>query len=228
MNSGLSSPIVGSHGRGQDDKTPAGSVQSAVAPPALIHFRPIYAANGPWSAAMDARLVAMWRDGMSTVDIGLALGVSKNSVISRKRRLPELDARPSPIKTGGRVKPKRKPPPIALDLPSRPAVTPPSRGNDLRWQRAIMSSRAPRDTMFDDPIKLATFGVAREGSGTQQPRFIPSRATPLPIPRGAIGPARTCQWTDCKRAPWLFCDGPTVPNKSWCETHSAIVFRPAE
>ena len=53
----------------------------------------------------------------------------------------------------------------------------------------------------------------------------PIRSAPLPIPRGAIGPARTCQWTDCKRAPWLFCDGATLPGYSWCEGHKARVFR---
>ena len=213
------------HDRSVPGKTPAGSVQSAVAPPALIQLgaggvpppgshaaggvpathppHSYYQPDSPWNEAMDARLVAMWHEGLSAAAIGRELGLSKGSVISRKRRLPELDARPSPIKAGGRVKPKRKPAPIKLDLPSRPA--------------------AP---------KLPWFGVTWKGTPDTYegppPMWRPHAGNALPIPRGAIGPSRTCRWTDCNRAPWLFCDAPSVANKSWCEAHNAIVFRPAE
>jgi GcrA cell cycle regulator len=68
-----------------------------------------------------------------------------------------------------------------------------------------------------------------EGSTLEILGVVPraSRMAPLPIPVGAIPPARCCQWTDSVRAPWLFCDAPSAPRYSWCEAHLARVFREA-
>ena len=61
----------------------------------------------------------------------------------------------------------------------------------------------------------------REGD---PPQWRPAFGQPLPIPRGAIGPARACQWTDCERAPWRFCDAPSTAGYSFCAHHKARVF----
>lgn len=57
-------------------------------------------------------------------------------------------------------------------------------------------------------------------------RVPPSAA--LPIPRGSIGPARTCQWTDSNRAPWEWCGAPSLDGYSWCAAHKRVVFPPRE
>jgi hypothetical protein len=148
-----------------------------------------YAPGGPWTHALDARLIAMWYDGLATAEIGDRLGITKNAVIGRKNRL-GLASRLSPIKGGPVVRMKRKPSPIALPTSARITPPPPPHATPpVHWR-----------------------GVVKN---------------PLPIPRGAIGPSRTCQWTDCERAPWLMCDAPTTAGYSWCAAHKAIVFKDA-
>jgi GcrA cell cycle regulator len=140
----------------------------------------------------------MWYDGLPTAEIGERLAVSKNAVIGRKNRL-NLTSRQSPIKGGPVVRMKRKPAPIPLhDMAGNPT-----------WAVTAAIVRT------SDPMEPVP----------QFPRVPPAAA--LPIPRGAIGPARTCQWTDCERAPWLMCDAPTTAGYSWCAAHKAIVFKDA-
>lgn len=47
----------------------------------------------------------------------------------------------------------------------------------------------------------------------------------LPIPVGAVGPARTCQWTDSVRSPWAWCGVPSLAGYSWCPAHKARAFK---
>jgi hypothetical protein len=141
----------------------------------------------PWTPELQGRLMADWAAGYTAAEIGERLGVGKNAVIGRRRRT-ALPSRPSPIKGGPVVKPKRKPAPIALPVSAKlhPPL-PPHPTPSVHWRPVVKS--------------------------------------PLPIPRGAIGPARTCQWTDCARAPWLFCDAPSTAGYSWCAAHKALVFK---
>ena len=50
-----------------------------------------------WTEDRISKLKKYWQEGMTTVEIGKKLGVSKNAVVGKAHRL-ELDARPSPIK----------------------------------------------------------------------------------------------------------------------------------
>lgn len=54
------------------------------------------AAGDPWSAQMDEQLAALWAEGISTRLIGEQLGVTKNAVVDRSRRL-GLPVRPNPV-----------------------------------------------------------------------------------------------------------------------------------
>jgi GcrA cell cycle regulator len=155
-----------------------------------------YAPGGPWTPALDAQLVTMWYDGLPTATIGERLGITKNAVIGRKNRL-NLTSRQSPIKGGPVVRMRRKPAPIVLpDMAGKPTWT---------VTAAIVRTSDPMAPL------------------PQFPRVPPAAA--LRIPRGAIGPARTCQWTDCERAPWLFCDAPSTAGYSYCPDHKAVVFK---
>ena len=51
----------------------------------------------PWTDEMVEDLKKMWKEGLSTGEIGKRLGVSKNSIVGKVHRL-QLDGRPSPIK----------------------------------------------------------------------------------------------------------------------------------
>lgn len=50
-----------------------------------------------WTDKMVDDLRMMWKQGLTTGEIGKRLGVSKNSIVGKVHRL-QLDARPSPIK----------------------------------------------------------------------------------------------------------------------------------
>jgi GcrA cell cycle regulator len=63
-----------------------------------------------WTAEMDARLARLWGDGLSTTKIGLAMKLSKNSIVGRAHRQ-LLPPRPSPIKFSDA--PKERVPPVA-------------------------------------------------------------------------------------------------------------------
>ncbi|MGD9639386.1 MAG: GcrA family cell cycle regulator [Alphaproteobacteria bacterium] len=50
-----------------------------------------------WTDEMIEELSKLWNDGLTTVEIGRKLGVSKNAVVGKAHRL-GLESRPSPIK----------------------------------------------------------------------------------------------------------------------------------
>lgn len=56
-----------------------------------------------WTPEKIKSLKKLWQKGKSTVEIGKALGISKNAVVGKVHRL-ELAARPSPIKNAGAAK----------------------------------------------------------------------------------------------------------------------------
>lgn len=60
-----------------------------------------------WTPEKIKSLKKLWQKGKSTVEIGKALGISKNAVVGKVHRL-ELTARPSPIKSKSGAKPATK------------------------------------------------------------------------------------------------------------------------
>ena len=71
-----------------------------------------------WTEKMVEDLKIMWKQGLTTGEIGKRLGVSKNSIVGKVHRL-QLDARPSPIKKKDEEeKPAAAPQPVA----EKPAV----------------------------------------------------------------------------------------------------------
>lgn len=60
-----------------------------------------------WTDERIKLLKKLWQNGTSTVEIGRALGISKNAVVGKVHRL-ELPPRPSPLKSEGK-KPLKRP-----------------------------------------------------------------------------------------------------------------------
>lgn len=52
-----------------------------------------------WTDEQVEELKRLWNEGLTTGDIGKALGVSKNAVVGKAHRL-GLNSRPSPIRRG--------------------------------------------------------------------------------------------------------------------------------
>lgn len=50
-----------------------------------------------WTPELIQQLSALWKEGLSTAEIGRRLGVTKNAVVGKAHRL-YLDPRPSPLK----------------------------------------------------------------------------------------------------------------------------------
>jgi GcrA cell cycle regulator len=50
-----------------------------------------------WTSELIQQLSALWKEGLSTAEIGRRLGVTKNAVVGKAHRL-SLDPRPSPLK----------------------------------------------------------------------------------------------------------------------------------
>lgn|SRR5208282_4359663 len=71
-----------------------------------------------WKAA-EPLLRRLWAEGVSTKQIGLAIGVTKNAVVGRAHRL-RLGARPSPIRKDGvhRPRPPRRTPRGTATIPA--------------------------------------------------------------------------------------------------------------
>ncbi len=53
-----------------------------------------------WTGNRIEALKRLWREGLSTAQIGREIGVSKNAVVGKVHRL-KLPSRPSPIKSAG-------------------------------------------------------------------------------------------------------------------------------
>jgi GcrA cell cycle regulator len=67
-----------------------------------------------WLDASTVRLRVLWAEGVGTKEIGVELGVGKNAVIGKARRL-GLAPRPSPLGLGrGQPLPPPRPRPVAL------------------------------------------------------------------------------------------------------------------
>ncbi len=161
-----------------------------------------------WTAAMVARLEALWAEGLSTIKIGQLMGLTKNAIIGKSRRL-DLPARPAPMVREYKRSEKPPAPPRAPrvtlpPLPSTPpvyrlptAVNPPS----AAALRASAASRASGKPSFLDNIT-----------------YRPVRREPAEVPYSLF---KTCQTVkgssgfghDFKVD---FCDVKTVPGRSYC------------
>jgi GcrA cell cycle regulator len=66
-----------------------------------------------WTPERVQRLRVLWDEGHSTAEIGRRLGVSKNAVVGKSRRIGGL-ARPSPIVRDGAAPPPKRAPRVTL------------------------------------------------------------------------------------------------------------------
>jgi len=95
-------------------------------------------AESPWSEARIQLLAGLWREGMSTAEIGRRLGISKNAVVGKAHRL-ALPSRPSPIKNRSprpampqQPRLRRQPEP-AKPQPAKLVAVQPGTGAPCQW-----------------------------------------------------------------------------------------------
>jgi GcrA cell cycle regulator len=147
-----------------------------------------------WLDAATQRLRVLWAEGLGTREIGVELGVGKNAVIGKARRI-GLAPRPSPlgVHPGQPLPPPRPRPHHAkTQPPPRPKVTLEPQ------QRASLAGRPPAP-----------------------PATPPAPPQPPPAP---VSEVRQCLWPTSDGRPWTFCGARCAPGRVYCAEHVAIAY----
>ncbi len=171
-----------------------------------------------WPAEKDAALTGLWNAGHSTAEIGLRMGISKNAVIGRARRL-KLAPRPSPIKraTPETIEAKAQRAArisAALERRHEPKITL-GVATTASVGRIVMGIMKADALTRDDPAPLC-----------RAPR--PTKAQRFQTIHGEV--YRRCLfplWDDTTpRAGRRSCDAPTIAQGCpYCTAHAAVCYR---
>ena len=171
-----------------------------------------------WTDKMVEDLRIMWKQGLTTGEIGRRLNVSKNSVIGKVHRL-QLDARPSPIKRKEQTGDLFEQPPQKKEKKSAPekekkAKTIPPTVIEREPAKPVVEKKAePQEKSIDDLGKffLKQPSVSKEYNGN-------AKLTDLDN--------HTCRWPlgDPKDENFHFCGRKVRIGQTYCEEHSALAY----
>ncbi len=156
-----------------------------------------------WGDDTVSRLRSLWEEGHSTSEIGRRLGVSKNAVIGKARRL-KLSRRPSPIRPassgGPRQSGRRRVPKLAEIAPLCRTAPKPS---------PAAPARPPGPMSRSLPLPPMPAGQSRAKSPSL------GRGTTL------------CCWPlgEPGTHTFRFCDAPALARKPYCEEHCALAYQ---
>jgi len=164
------------------------------------------------------RMRALWMQGLSTLKIGAAIGVSKNAVVGVARRA-NFPARPSPIRASSEPKPPRPEKGAQATLPPLPSaaaqktIAKAERQNAAARKRAL-AAQGSRNVGGDyDDDNAARFAVTRAIWASRR------EAAPAPTARG------NCCWPigEPRTPGFCYCDAP-AKRGSYCAEHAAIAY----
>lgn len=169
-----------------------------------------------WTDEMVEDLKKMWKEGLTTGEIGKRLNVSKNSIVGKVHRL-GLSGRPSPIKKKDQepAAPKAKP------AKTKPAPTKPAekKAPVPAKDTPVMVKPAENESENEDKKKTPSFHPvpAKEHTHKNSNRHNLS-LTELDN--------HTCRWPvgDPKDANFHFCGKKVRLGQTYCEEHSAIAY----
>ena len=149
-----------------------------------------------WTPDLIKELKRLWNKGLTTVEIGNRIGMSKNAVVGKAHRL-GLEGRPSPIK---RDKKKE-----TVTVRATKKVTPAPK------EEVTQSSILPPEPVFEvEPIVEQVLPKKKKHKGVQLVDLKPN----------------SCRWPegDPKDPDFCFCGQECVPGKIYCEEHCAIAY----
>ena len=153
-----------------------------------------------WSEEQIERLRELWdqKPTLSTAQIGLRLGMSKNAVVGKAHRL-RLPGRVSPIRYTSEPRPTQPRAPRATG-PTLPLLT------CLNGSAPSLEPRKPYVPKILHP---------------EAPMARPTAATGV-----KVGPVCKCRWPfgDPKTKGFRFCDEPSEPSKSYCFDHMKLAY----
>ncbi len=153
-----------------------------------------------WTPEKVEKLRKLWKKGLTTVEIGRELGVSKNSVVGKAHRL-KLDARPSPIKKAGEKKVENLTKPTVAKVEKKKVEKAPKQQAKLEKQEAP-AVKTSQDTKKPD-----------SDASDSMLRLMDVTAT-------------SCRWPigDPKEGDFHFCDKEAVEGKPYCLVHCAQAY----
>ncbi len=156
-----------------------------------------------WTDQMVEDLKRMWKEGLTTGEIGKRLNVSKNSIVGKVHRL-GLSGRPPPIK-------KKETTPA----PSKPATPKPTKV--VKEEKITAPKPAPVEKKKEEPIK----------------EIFTKNITPPTSPVKNTGNLsltdldnHTCRWPigDPKDDNFHFCGKKVRIGQTYCEEHAAVAY----
>ena len=174
-----------------------------------------------WTDKMVEDLKQMWKDGLTTGEIGRRLGVSKNSIVGKVHRL-GLSGRPSPIKKKGATpakpaapKPTSKPESKAeaKTIDKQVANQAESTEKKLAQPEKVSPEKKPLESEKKDFTENFNFNFSYKHEGSKE-GF--TRLVDLDN--------HTCRWPigDPKDENFHFCGKKVKIGQTYCEEHAAL------
>lgn len=177
-----------------------------------------------WTDKMVEDLRKMWKDGLTTGEIGKRLGVSKNSIIGKVHRL-GLSGRPSPIK-------KKSDTPQA---PKPATSSTPSKKTEPVSEKKVVSSTPKKN---EDVPSVAKEDKIEAEKKFQAPLKEPLSDEPLfkaDLKKNSESNGKTslvdldhhtCRWPigDPKDENFHFCGKKVKIGQTYCDEHAAIAY----
>ena len=150
-----------------------------------------------WTEKMVEDLKIMWKQGLTTGEIGKRLGVSKNSIVGKVHRL-QLDARPSPIKK------KDESTPLSENLPSKGSLS------KDKTEKNFQATEEKND------IKTVSVSMSVSTKERKSDGFV--HLTDLDN--------HTCRWPigDPKDENFHFCGKKVRIGQTYCDEHANIAY----
>lgn len=164
-----------------------------------------------WTDEMVEDLRKMWKEGLTTGEIGKRLSVSKNSIVGKVHRL-GLSGRPSPIKKKEDSSNADTPAPVKAEKPVKEEKAPAPAKVE---KQPKTEAPAPKEEKTEKETKTAApkghhrFDIYKKGKTT---------LTDLDN--------HTCRWPigDPKDENFHFCGKKVKVGQTYCEEHSAVAY----
>lgn len=163
-----------------------------------------------WTDEMVEDLKKMWKEGMTTGEIGKKLGVSKNSIVGKVHRL-GLSGRPSPIKKKDEADSAASQSQASVkEKKPAPAKKPAASEKKTENQAAAKPAKTEKAPEKENKKKEAE----------QETYKRPEKVTVADLDN------HTCRWPigDPKDENFHFCGKRVKLGQTYCEEHSAVAY----
>lgn len=195
-----------------------------------------------WTDKMVEDLKIMWKQGLTTGEIGKRLGVSKNSIVGKVHRL-QLEARPSPIKKKEEVENNVQP---------KSATAEPAKAQEPKKDKKVTKTEPKAETknkieVQPKPEVTVIKPAAAEKKIVVEEKKEPEKPKPAPVSAPVktfvskpAAPAKTyngnakltdldnhtCRWPigDPKDENFHFCGRKVRMGQTYCEEHAALAY----